>query len=433
MMLVSTARPENAQGRSVFSRRSIITPLLTALLVAAGAAQAQQSLDWSLEPFAGNAVRLFGADSDFNNGVWVAGHSSLAESPYSFRNFIARWDGLEWVVTPVPQPAEAVDDRDHSLRSIAALGPDDAIAVGAHDKLDANVSVPQSMRWNGTDWQVLEVPDEIAGSGNGSGAFDDVARTGDTAWAVGSFVGAGPSGPDMPIARFFATRLDGDQWQAFVPPLYDGIQDQELARYFARTVAGASDDDVWIGGRVEQTGEGPDGPLLGHWNGSQWQWSDIWPLFDSGIADISDILALASDNVWAVGVETLVEGTTTRDVAVVLHWDGAQWSRVAVPDEPDRNVILHTVTARSASEIYAAGAAFPDDGPLEAYLLRYDGEDWATVPDVELADGSQFFAAAISPVGQLWLTGRANELSLPGLAQRAWLEGIILFRDSFGD
>lgn len=430
-MLQSATRYRTGRGITASAPAAILLPLFGALLLVGGIAQAQSSLDWSLEPVPGNAVRIFGADTDFEGGIWVAGRSSLESFPFPSLNFIARWDGVQWVETPVPQPAASVDDKDHSLRSVAALNADDAIAVGSHGALDANVSVPQSMRWNGSEWEVLEVPDEIADSGNGSGSYQDVSRTGDGAWAIGHFTGE--IAPEFPIGRFFATRLDGGQWQAFVPPLYDGIQNQELSRYFSSAVAGASDDDVWFGGRVQQIGEGPDGPLLLHWDGSEWQWSDIWPLFESSIADIVDILALASDDVWAVGQETLVEGLTTRDVAVLLHWDGAQWSRVAAPDEPDHNVNLRTVTARSASEIFAAGVIAANDGPPEAYLLRYDGADWSRVPDVELAEGSQFFASAISSVGALWLAGRANEFALPALAQRALLVANELFHDGFED
>lgn len=411
---------------------SRLAALLLPVLLTGSIAHAQQPHDWSLELVPGNGVRVYAADTDYLGGIWIAGRYSLEDSPFSSRNFIARWDGSQWLETPVPQPAASGSDKDHNLWGLAALGPDDAIAVGVHDSLDANVGVPQSMRWNGSDWEVLAAPDEVVNSGNGSGNFADVSRTGDTAWAAGHFPGPNPDDPDFPITQFFASRLDGNEWDTHILPLYDGIQNQELARYNANAVAGASADDVWLGGRVQQVDEGPDGPLLVHWNGSEWTWSDIWPLFDGNFGDIEDILALASDNVWAVGEEWVVEGTTTHRVAAVLHWDGAEWSRIAVPKEPDRDVILRTVTGHSASDLYAAGVASATDGSPEAYLLHYDGQDWTSVPDVELAEGSQFFASAISAAGELWLAGRANEFSLEGLSQRAFLGDLnLLFRDHF--
>lgn len=431
-MLQIQAKPTLNSSRAIARVRPFLASLLVATLLAAGHAHAQESLDWTLELVPGNGVRVYAADTDFTGDVWVAGRYSLQDNPFTSRNFIARWDGEQWVETPAPQPAAAGDDMDHNLRGFAALGPDDAIAVGVHDSLSANVDVPQSMRWNGSSWDVLDAPAEVVNSGNGSGSFSDVSRTGDTAWAVGTFSGPGPGDPAATVIQFYGARLVDDQWEMHFVPLYDGVQNQQMARYRANAVAGASADDVWLGGEVEQIGEGPQGAVLVHWNGSEWNWADIWPLLQSNISEILDIVAIASDDVWAVGHETVVEGTTTRRVAALLHWNGTQWSRIAAPDEPDRNITLRTVSARSSSDIYAAGVASIDGAP-EAYLLHYDGQDWSTVPDVQVADGSQFFASAISLAGELWLAGRANEFSLEGLAQRATMSDLSVFVSGFED
>jgi hypothetical protein len=391
-----------------------IATLASLGLLAPASAHADQSGAWSLELVPGNNVRLFDADGDFMGGVWIAGTTSSQEFPFPLRNFIAQWTGDGWLETPAPQPSAPAGD--HSLEGIAALGPDDAVAVGARDSPGANFSIPQSMRWDGASWTLLSTPSEIADNGNGSGAFVDVARAGDVLWAVGNMPGLVPGGVEEPLLRFFATELVGGQWQAHILPLYDQIANQGLARYRSKAVAGVAADDVWVGGWVQQVGEGPDGPMLARWDGSQWTWSDIWPLFNTPVASIDDIAAVASDDVWAVGDETVNNRTRT----VILHWDGSAWSRVPTPDDQSRNASLRTVVARSATEIYAGGLSWEAGGPPEGYLLRYDGQTWSVVPDVELAAGSQFFASAIAGGDTLWLAGLSNEF-ITGLAQRQTL------------
>jgi hypothetical protein len=225
-----------------------------------------------------------------------------------------------------------------------------------------------------------------------------------------------PGGAGEPLTRMFATRLDGDQWSFELLPFFDGIQDQGLASYRAQAIAGSAADDVWVGGWVLQVGSGPDGALLAHWDGSEWSWHDIWPLMNSEVSDIDAIAAIASDDVWAVGDETFENQTR----AVILHFDGTSWSRIAAPEEPNLNVALRTVVARAADDVYAGGVAWVSGEAPQAYLVHFDGHGWSAVADVEIAAGTQFFASAIADEDTLWMAGLSNEF-LDGLAQRAEL------------
>jgi hypothetical protein len=384
----------------------------------AGASNAEPVCGWNLEPVPGNGVRLFGADADFLGGVWIAGRSSGLSFPFPSLNFVARWDGQQWVQSDVPQPSLGAD-RDQSLDGIAALGPNEAIAVGAWDSLGGNFSVPQSMRWDGSSWELLDVPAVVADSGNGSGGFDDVSRTGDAVWAVGRTIGVAPGASDVGTQVFFATQLVGDTWEGEILPIFEELEDHDNADYRPNAIAGVAGDDVWVGGWVLQVGTGPDGALLAHWDGSEWTWSNIWPLMNSSSSSIEDIAAIASDDVWAVGDDLNLD--TGLGEAVLLHWDGSAWTRFDAPVET-MNVELRTVVARASDDVFAAGVAFntdfPGGGAPEAYVLHYDGVEWTRVENSELAVESQFFAGAIDGNDDLWLVGRANEFSLEGLAQR---------------
>jgi len=392
---------------------------LAAVTLCAGASNASPDCGWELEAVEGNGVRLFAAAADDVGGLWVAGRSSGLSFPFPSLNFVARWDGQQWVSSDVPQPALTVD-KDQSLRGIASLGPNGAIAVGARDSLTGNFTVPQSMRWDGSSWQLLDSPPEAIENGNGSGGFDDVSSAGDTIWAVGTRAGLAPGGNDEPLTRMFATRLVESEWEGFILPVFDEVQSQGGASYRAGAIAGTAADDVWVGGIVFQQGPGPEGAVLAHWDGSAWTWTDVWPLLGNSSSEISDLVAIESDNVWAVGDELDVEAE--RNIAVLLHWDGSTWSRFDAPVE-SVNVELRAVIARGSNDVFAAGTAFgtefPGGGPPEAYVLHFDGVDWTRVPNSELVPESQFFAGAIAGDDELWLVGRANDLPLDGLAQRA--------------
>lgn len=402
-----------------------VTGRLIGLCAAAGvvgglvaAASAEPVCGWTLELVPGNGVRLFGAETDLSGGVWIAGRSSGVSFPFPSLNFVARWDGQQWVASDVPQPSLGAG-KDQSLEGIAVFGPDEVIVVGSRDSLNGNFSIPQSLRWDGSSWELLDPPAAVVKSGNGSGGFDDVARTGDAVWAVGRTIGVAPGASEVGTQVFFAAQLVGDLWEGEILPIFDELEDHDNADYRPNAIAGVAADDVWVGGWVLQVGTGPDGALLAHWDGSEWSWMNIWPLMSSSVSSIEDIAAIASDDVWAVGDEVDVE--RNLNAAVLLHWDGAAWTRFPAPVET-KNVELRTVIARASDDVFAAGVAFgtsfPGGGSPEAYVLHYDGVEWTRVEGSRVANESQFFAGVIDANDDLWLVGRANELSLEGLAQR---------------
>jgi hypothetical protein len=123
-----------------------------------------------------------------------------------------------------------------------------------------------------------------------------------------------------------------------------------------------------------------------HWNDSAWQ---VVPLpYNSANA----VVALASDDVWAVGAGAFHwDGHTWTDVFVpgypwldglamrtpndgwavgrdgTFHWDGSQWSKVPSPNTE----WLTGVAAVAADDAWAIG----DNGTL----LHWDGSTWSTV------------------------------------------------------
>lgn len=382
-----------------------------AALALAAASAAEPPCTWELQAVPAAGVELLGAADDAAGGIWVVGSAPSAEEPAAHLNFVARWTGDGWDLPSAPQPAPP--DRDQSLAGVAALGPDDAVAVGFVDTTDDEVFQPLSLRWDGAGWAVLEAPTFPAG-----GFFNAAARTGDAAWAVGQ---AKLGDPAAPIESAFAARLTTFGWQTLVLPPFAAADPQPEARYRLGAIGGTASDDVWVGGTLIRPGA-PGQPawndaVVARWDGTTWTWFDLRPLLPAPAtgSTITDIAAIAADDVWAVGRDFDVDAG--RTVALLLHWDGTDWSRVEAPAEPV-NVTLEAVVARASDDVYAAGTRFAFADGTSAWLLHFDGDGWTRLEDVQVVEGSEVLAAATAADGSLWLAGVADGLPDAGFAQR---------------
>ncbi|MFC3998777.1 hypothetical protein ACFOVU_22820 [Nocardiopsis sediminis] len=147
-----------------------------------------------------------------------------------------RFDGEQWGEAPEPETG----------RELAAIGPDDIIAVGADGpRLTAE-------RWDGERWAAMDVPQPPGpepgpepGPGPAHGfeetAFTDVhAVAADDVWAVGrqadtAGTTAGPAGPSAVLAHW-----DGAEWSVTRDDDYSGFD----------YVHGDGDGGLWL--RTEQ-------------------------------------------------------------------------------------------------------------------------------------------------------------------------------------
>ncbi len=162
-------------------------------------------------------------------------------------------------------------------------------------------------------------------------------------------------------------------------------------------------------------GSGAAGPLLLHWDGTQWTNSgNLFPGANYGILSFS---ALASNDVWAVG---LIKSSLWQ--TLVIHWDGAQWTVVPSPNPGTLDSTyfqanrLNAVTALAANDVWAVGE-FSNDRKIGVPLaLHWDGAQWAQTPlatlpyDPDPYNRGQYFNelnAIYAPVADnVWAVGR---------------------------
>jgi hypothetical protein len=312
------------------------------------------------------------------------------------------------------------------LVATAAIADNDIWAVGFSIQTIAPTAPPLpplAEHFDGKSWSVVPTPTLSSGGINPPFAnFNGVAAAASNdVWAVG--VKTGPDNPDF--GEQLIEHWDGKAWSEVTSPLVEGDS--------LRAVAAISANDVWaVGDRSEQ---GFENALIEHWDGTAWS---IVP--DSSISGVGastnallSVSADASNDVWAVGTETLLHfnGTTWREVpspllhansvtalsptnawavgtiqtffnhrshtkAAIEHWDGTSWSIVSSPNptsSPALNSSLNGIAAVSADDIWAVGAFNKSTGGAATLTEHWDGTSWTIVSSPNPGTASNALAA----------------------------------------
>lgn len=324
-------------------------------------------------------------------------------------------------VTGVPQQWR-VDDRTHSaapgpLTSVTAPARGDAWAVGTSGT--GHGTMPLVLHWDGTRWQPVTIP--------GTATFVPrlVTSTSPTdVWVLGA------QGKHS-VAWIF----NGATWKRTVLP--GPIPDGGFGAVSARDAWGSSGaiGCVSVNGGVPDCTSG-----ISHWNGARWStrglngflqgitaagahtWflnlTDIQGLFGDHITGLpvidegtgstvkavsavsatrvalgGTLAAAASGQVWV-----LAHLGTAKGAAVLLHWTGRSWTRIAVP-------------ARAGGQpLIAKGSLVYDgaDGVWAGPYAHWTGRQWINAFPGKLTGASAYSLtsiAAIPGTTDLWGVG----------------------------
>ena len=141
-------------------------------------------------------------------------------------------------------------------------------------------------------------------------------------------------------------------------------------------------------------------------------WSRIdSPNVEADATFLGGVSGIAGDDVWSVGWYRDEYPSDYDEFPISLHWDGAQWNTIAVPEPPvglDHKTRLYDVTAVSASEVWAVGNSIPPENvnTIETLAMRWNGDGWETIPSptAQVGSGSSFDAVD-SKDGEIWAVG----------------------------
>lgn len=120
-----------------------------------------------------------------------------------------------------------------------------------------------------------------------------------------------------------------------------------------------------------------------------------WP---DGRPTFWGVFARRSDDVWLVGGSVRPDGPR----GVVVHYDGARFTRVTDLPDAARGANLYKVTAARDGAMVAVGAG--------GLVLRYDGARWARVPAGVRADDDRVFTVScVEGTDDCYAVGGAGE------------------------
>src|SRR5690606_13167200 len=275
---------------------------------------------------------------------------------------------------------------------VLTVSPTEAYAGGATDGGGSSDEV--IFRWDGASWKlearaIVGWPAGISGMG----------RAGDQVWATGTRTNDQPP-PASSGRPLSLRRTSGGDWvEEFVPSIatLGRTKSNDLT-----AVDGISADDAWGVGSASQSYT--PGPSFGftmyavHWDGDKWTLDQTMPRTE--LTELYDVEMVATDDVWAVGYIT-GDGTNQP---VIMHYDGAAWTRVDLQRYPGDGALLRSVVARAADDVYALGviAADPDNKPL---ILHYNGTGWRELEPPATDGSSEQIMCATLAGDELWAAG----------------------------
>ena len=275
-----------------------------------------------------------------------------------------------WRVLNSPNP----DWESTELTDVVALSANDVWTVGRV----TNGTV--AMRWNGIQWDVLRLPQDMGGTKIAASAADDV-------WILG-VIGI--------------THWNGTQWTPVplaTPPAGPGSMAFE-------GIDVVSAEDAWVvGSYFSQEGDELQGQLtlIQHWDGKKWSIvpsPNIVPELRSPRNELMAVTTLSANDVWAVGH---ANGQT-----LTLHWDGTQWKIVPSPDMPGVNNYLSAVTAASSNDIWAVGS-YGDLQNSKPLIMHWNGTKWSIVPAATLEAGMWLSDFAAVSAKDVWAIGSSYD------------------------
>jgi len=299
-------------------------------------------------------VLLRSVSSDSPTDAWAVG--SVTPSRHERSALILHWNGTTWSREDVSIP----DSTDSGLNSVSAVSPTDVWAVGYYRRMHQH-RYGLILHWNGTAWTQY-----------GRSAWDELtsvsADSPTDAWAVG-----GPTG------------LQTLHW--------NGIAWSQIHKHAAppESVDATSPTDAWAVGLLDSR------TVIDHWNGRRW--SEVRsPHSRLGHWYLLGVSADSPIDAWAVGMVEIGEGGNT----FAVHWDGTRWSktRTPSPSTTDQSV-LFSVSADSPTDAWAVGYFGNPRGIQRALVLHWNGAAWSRV---RLPGGYAVSVSAVSSA-DAWIVG----------------------------
>ncbi len=330
---------------------------------------------------------LLGVAAAPGSRAWAVGLSTNGASQHTL---IERWNGSAWKVVPSPNPG-AVSPNENELDGVADTSASNAWAVGSYTNGGTDFTLIE--HWDGSTWSQVPSPNPGGAATNQTNLYGVEATSPSDAWAVGYY-------DDGTSYRTLTAHWNGNAWTHVSSPSPAGAGGS-----FLTGVAATSPSNAWAVGYYG-TG-GALRTLIEHWNGRSWAIvPSPSPGPPGGQNELNGVAMTSATSAWAVGYDGNLAATADR--ALILHWDGTQWSQVpsVSPAGPARINQLFGVAADAAGRAWAVGG-YTTASASRTLVERWNGSNWHQVasptPGTPPAGGLD--AVAFTSASRAWATG----------------------------
>jgi hypothetical protein len=308
------------------------------------------------------------------NDIWAVGYSVTGGVA---RTLAQHWDGRAWTTVPSPNP----NSGGNYLDDVVAISANNVWAVG-----DSGTSTNPGtiiLHWDGSTWTAAPLP---ALEPSGNSLYSISAVSANDIWAVGVV------GNVNTRSQGLTMHYNGVDWRVVPNPSLSSVE--ILYGVSARTsndawAVGASASDRGIQTRVKR------------WDGTQWTTLEKPPIGSARRNELWAVVAVAPNDVWAVGGQS-AGGSTT----IIEHWGETGWTRVDSPNIAAINTLL-SVTALSADDIWAVG--YGETARVQQpMIVRWNGTGWAAVAAPQVEGNGVLNGINKLPGGELIAVGSAG-------------------------
>jgi hypothetical protein len=332
-------------------------------------------------------------NENFNNGLQAASASSTTDI-WAVGQSTIHYDGTAWTAFRAPM---INGDNTSYLAGVVDISPTLAWAGGTVGIGEAHPGQVIE-QWNGTAWSVFPGPKFAAGDEPSIKAM--ASTSANDIWAIGSLLA-----DDEEELFFLFEHWDGTAWTVTTSVSGDAF------------LFGASADatnDAWAVGFNGP--ENDDSATLAlHYDGTGWR-AVPTPNVGNGANQLNGVLALAPNDVWAVGFSTPEPPPTeAATLTLIEHYDGTSWTVVPSPNVGPKSIYqsnrLFGLTANSPTDIWAFGSYFAASGSENqmTLLLHWDGTSWTIAPSPNPTNGvflsDLLFAGVVPSPGNVWIVG----------------------------
>jgi hypothetical protein len=285
-----------------------------------------------------------------------------------------------WTVVTSPNQGS----QDNVLASVAVGAANDVWAVGQFAP-DENPNITRTLvnHFDGTNWSLVASPNV----GERANALLGVAAKGGNAWAVGYYFDAGFA------PRSLIELWDGTKWSVVDHP-------QPGAGDWLFGVSAVSPTEVWAVG-FQRDRFGSFATLIERFDGKRWSTIHS-PNPGAAGNQLYGVVAVASDDVWAVGQQVGLRGP---DRSLVEHWDGRCWSVVSTPGDRQASTQLFSVSALQNGRPRAVGDSQDNVAPAGVLAESSDHGRFTVTSAANAGAESHLYGVAAVAGEVAWAVG----------------------------